>query len=134
MPVAVNELSYPPAAVTARIMGVVFATVTFDNQGAVASVDTKGYPLLASSVVVALSLVPPRTECSGQKIAMRFSFVLDQNLDPEAPISVTSASSLDYRVVAPSPVIETTVYDPPEWVFTRRGRFFHHLKTALSKL
>lgn len=131
--VPVNDLPYPPAAVAARIRGVVSATVVFDNQGAIASIDVNGYPLLASAVWTTLHSTPPITACAGQKIAMHFSFVLDDNLKPNTPASVTAASTADYRIVAPTPIIESTLSDPA-WVFTRHGRFSHHLMLTLSKL
>lgn len=130
---AVNELHYPAAALSARIIGVVSATVDFDNRGAIASIQAKGHPLLASGVVTALRSAVPTSTCSGQKAAMQFSFVIDDGIDPKTPISVTSVSAFDYRIVAPAEVIEMSISDPA-WIFSRKGRFFHHVKIALSKL
>jgi hypothetical protein len=127
------ELSYPTAALTARVMGVVSATVDFDNQGAIGSIEVKGHPLLASDVVKALHSVSPFEKCAGQKLAMRFSFVVDPNLKPMTPVSVRNVSVFDYQIVAPAPVIEATISDPA-WIFSRRGRFLHHLKMALLQL
>ena len=114
-------------------MGIVSATVDFDNQGAIASIEAKGHPLLVSGVVTALRSGLPTATCSDQKAAMRFSFVIDQDLDPKTPISVKSVSAFDYQIVAPAEVIEVTISDPA-WVFTRKGRFLHHVKIVLSKL
>jgi hypothetical protein len=131
--VAVEGFRYPPAAVSARIMGVVSATVDFDNHGAIGSIAVKGHPLLASDVVKTLRSASPIERCAGQKIAMRFSFVLDNNLEPKTPVSVRSVSAFDYQIVAPAPVIGVSISDPA-WIFSRRGRFFHHAKMALLKL
>lgn len=130
---AVEGLRYPPAAVTARIMGVVSATVDFDNQGIIGSIEVKAHPLLGSDVVKTIRSTPPIEACAGQKIAMQFSFVLDQNLDAKTPVSVRSVSAFAYEIIAPAPMIEVTNTDPP-WIFSRGGRFLHHLKLALLKL
>lgn len=128
-----DELRYSPAAVSARIAGVVSASVDFDHRGAIGSVDIKGHPLLASGVVAALRSAQATAACSGRKVQMQFSFVIDQNLVPTTPASVSKVSAVDYKIVAPAPVIEVTITDPA-WTFNRRGRFLHHLKMALTKL
>ena len=130
---SVNELHYPAAALSGRIEGTVWVTVDFDNQGAITSIESKGYPLLVSEVLTALRSARPTTTCSGQKAAMRFSFVMDQHIDPNTPISAKPVTALDYEIVAPAEMTEVSNSDPP-WIFTRKGRFFHHLKMALSKL
>ena len=128
-----GALRYPPAALTARIMGIVSATVDFDNQGAIGSIEVKGHPLLASEVVKALRSTSPIEKCASHKIAMRFSFVLDENLNPETPVSMRTVSAFNYQIVAPVPLTEVTISDPA-WIFSRKGRFLHHLKMALLKL
>ena len=130
---AVDQLRYPTAALSARIMGTVWATAEFDDTGAIASIETKGHSLLVSEVEKALRSAAPSSACSRQQAAMQFSFVIDQNLDPKTPVSVKPVSALNYQIVASAELVEVTIADPA-WIFTRKGRFLHHVKLTLSKL
>jgi hypothetical protein len=69
----------------------------------------------------------------GRTILMRFSFVLDQDLEPGTPVAVKAISNDEFEIVAPAKRIEITTYDP-KWIFTRKGRFLHRLRGWISKL
>jgi len=129
----VKDLRYPAIALSGRIMGKVAASVKFDSNGSVASIESEGYPILAAGVEMALRSAPASAMCSGEKVAMNFSFVIDQDLDPKTPISIESVSVFDYVILAPTQWIEVTISDPA-WTFTRRGRALHRIKPVLSKL
>jgi hypothetical protein len=130
---AVNDLRYLALALSGRIMGTVAAAVAFNDDGAVASIHSEGYPDLVVGVETALRSAPVSATCSGEKVAMRFSFVLDQDLDPKTPISIKAVSAFDYEILAPSGWSEVTISDPA-WLFTRKGRFLHRVKMVTSRL
>lgn len=126
-------LSYPQAALSARIMGTVWTTAAFSNEGSVASIESKGHPLLVLEVASALRSAAPTSMCAGQKVRMEFDFIISPDLKPTTPTSVHALSAFKYEVVAPAEIIETTIADPA-WIFSRKGRFLHRVKTALAKL
>lgn len=130
---SLSELRYPAAALSNRIMGTAWATVDFDDEGTIASIQTKAHPLLASEVVRALRSTAPTETCGGQRVAMQFKFILDQDLDPKTPPSVRTVATFSYEIIAPAEVVVVTISDPA-WVFSRKGRFFHRVKRVLSNL
>jgi hypothetical protein len=130
---ALSGLRYPPAALAGRIMGEVSATVEFDPQGAITSIQTQAHPLLASEVARALRATVPAEPCASQRIEMHFKFILDQDLDPKTPPSVRTVATFSYEIIAPAEVVVVTISDPA-WVFSRKGRFFHRVKRVLSNL
>ena len=129
----VGELRYPSAALSGRMAGTVWMTVNFDKQGAVTSLQAKGHPIFVSEAENALRSAPLSEACAGQKVEMRFRFVIDQDVDPKTPTSARATAPVDYEIVTPSERIEVTISDPA-WLFTRKGRFFHRVRRAFSKL
>jgi hypothetical protein len=128
---ALDDLYYPPAVVQARIQGFVSTTFRLGADGRATDVASKGHPFLAWAVEETLQSAPPVPECAGQVITVGVRFVLD-DLRVETP-EVRKLSSMQYEVLTPSPTVDVSNLDPA-WVFTRRGRFLHHLKAWLSRL
>ncbi len=126
-------LKYPTAALEQRIQGFVSIGFTVDSDGKVADIESTAYPLLKAGVEEALLSARLLPECSGQHISMQVNFRLDQDIQPQSPISVKRFSDTAYEVVSPVQWITTTIYDPA-YTFTRRGRFLHRVKRWFKKL
>jgi hypothetical protein len=114
------------------MMGSVTATLDIDERGEISTLEAKGNPLLAAGAVAALRSAHFSDGCLIRTVVIRFSYRLEQDLDPHTPVAATAVSSDEYEIVAPAKVIEITISDPA-WVFSRKGRFLHRVGRWFSK-
>lgn len=71
--------------------------------------------------------------CPGEHYSVKVQFIIGPNTEPDSEILVKRTSDLTYEVTAPAEVVYVSNSDPA-WIFTRRGRFFHHMHGLLAKL
>jgi hypothetical protein len=128
-----DHLTYPAAALAARIQGTVNMSFTLDSDGKVADMDGIAHPLLRVGVEEALKSGTMTQACVGQRVSIRVNFLLSSADAPNSAASVERVSEMVWQVVVPAPTIEVTIYDPA-WAFTRKGRFLHRVRGWFSNL
>ncbi|QOY91142.1 energy transducer TonB [Paludibaculum fermentans] len=126
-------LSYPALVLKSRIQGTVETTVLIDSASMLVEIQSHGYPLLTHQVESAIRAAPFAKTCGGEHFSIRVQFVIDSDVEPDSKILIKRTSDSTYDVIAPAEVVNVTTSDPA-WIFTRRGRFLHHMRGLVAKL
>jgi hypothetical protein len=126
-------LGYPAAVLESRIQGTVESTVLVDSAATAVEIQSRGYPALKDNVEAAIRAAQFEKRCANEHLSVRVNFVIDQNIEPNSKTLVKRPSNSTYDVIAPAQVVVVTISDPA-WIFTRRGRFLHHMHRFVSKL
>jgi TonB family protein len=129
-----DHLTYPAVALASRIQGTVNMSFTVDADGEATQFDSSAYPLLKVGVEEALRAARQHPECAGKLVSIRVNFELSSSVAPNSAVSVEHVSETVWQVVASLPTIEVTIYDPPTWALSRKGRFIHRVRGWVSKL
>jgi hypothetical protein len=125
--------SYPAEALHQSLMGLVVAEFTVGDDGTPTQIAIKGYPLLTVGLGAFLHSIRLPPACLGNRVSLRIQYKIDREAKSGSPVVLNRLSASGYEVVAPGETIELAICDP-DWVFSRRKRFFHKFHLVISHL
>jgi hypothetical protein len=105
-------LRYPAEAMEQRVSGPVSVEFTINERGEPSETQLTGDPLLAPTVEFAFMRLRFSPECRGKRVAVRFTFRIDQTLPIEAPDVIRQVAEAQYELVSPARNV-VVISDPP---------------------